>query len=78
MLCVIARSLLRLLVNILLFFQHIARNLLYPDDPKINKMITFSSMTPEMEEIAADISMKAVMRYTLEEDIAENVKQVTA
>ena len=39
-------------------------------------MITFSSMSPEMEEIAADISMKAVMRYTLEEDIAENVKQV--
>ena len=33
-------------------------------------------MPPEMEEVAADICMKAVMRYTVEEDIAEHVKLV--
>jgi len=33
-------------------------------------------MPPDMEEVAADICMKAVMRYTIEEDIAEHVKLV--
>ena len=33
-------------------------------------------MSPAMEEVAADICMKAVMRYSLEEDIAEHVKLV--
>ena len=53
-----------------------ARNLMYPDDQRATKMVTFSSMHPEMEEGAAEIAVKAVMNYQMEEDIAENIKQV--
>ena len=59
-----------------IFFQHMARNLMYPDDQRATKMVTFSSMNPEMEEAAAEIAVKAVMNFQMEEDIAENIKQV--
>ncbi|XP_039273745.1 uncharacterized protein LOC120347740 [Styela clava] len=55
--------------------QHLARNLMYPDNKRTTKMVTFSSMNPEMEEAATEIAVRAVMQYKLEEDIAENVKQ---
>uniref|UniRef100_H2YQN5 Dynein light chain 1, cytoplasmic n=1 Tax=Ciona savignyi TaxID=51511 RepID=H2YQN5_CIOSA len=54
--------------------QHIARNLMYPDDQRSTKMVTFSSMEPPMEEVAAEICVKAVVKYGLEEDVAENIK----
>lgn len=53
-----------------------ARNIMYPDDQRATKMVTFSSMGPEMEEVAAEVCVKSLMKYTLEEDIAEHVKQV--
>ena len=53
-----------------------ARNIMYPDDQRATKMVTFSSMPPEMEETAAEVCVKAVMKYSLEEDIAEHIKQV--
>lgn len=49
---------------------------MYPDDQRATKMVTFSSMPPEMEEAAAEMSVKAVMNLKNEEDIAENIKQV--
>lgn len=55
--------------------QHMARNFMYPDDQRATKMVTFSSMHPEMEESAAEIAVKAVMNCQMEEDIAENIKQ---
>lgn len=55
--------------------QHMARNLMYPDDKRSSKMVTFSSMDREMEEAAAEIAVRAIMQYGLEEDIAEHVKQ---
>ncbi|CAK8685210.1 unnamed protein product [Clavelina lepadiformis] len=55
--------------------QHMARNLMYPDDKRSTKMVTFSSMPSDMEERAAEICVKAVMQFGLEEDIAENIKQ---
>nr|XP_002127309.1 uncharacterized protein LOC100185458 [Ciona intestinalis] len=54
--------------------QHIARNLMYPDDQRSTKMVTFSSMEQSMEEVAAEICVKAVVKYGLEEDIAEHIK----
>ena len=39
--------------------------------------MTYSSMTPEMEESAAQIAINAVTNNQLEEDIAEIVKQVS-
>ena len=54
-----------------------ARNVMYPDDQRSTKMVTFSSMPPDMEETAAEICVKAVMKFSLEEDIAEFIKQVT-
>ena len=39
-------------------------------------MVTFSSMPPDMEESAAKISVEAVTRLQMEDDIAENIKQV--
>ena len=58
--------------------KHMARNLMYPDDQRATKMVTFSSMPPEMEEAAAEMAVKAVMNLNNEEDIAENIKQVGA
>jgi len=49
---------------------------MYPDDQRSSKMVTFSSMDREMEEAAAELCVKAVMQFGLEEDIAENIKQV--
>lgn len=49
---------------------------MYPDDQRATKMVTFSSMPPEMEEAAAEMAVKAVMNLNNEEDIAENIKQV--
>lgn len=50
--------------------------MMYPDDRRSTKMVTFSSMGKEMEEVAAEIAVRAVMQYSLEEDVAEHVKQV--
>lgn len=54
--------------------QHLSRNIMYPDDPSMQKMMTFSSMTPEMEEVAANICMEAVKDFSHEEDCAEEIK----
>lgn len=54
--------------------QHLARNTMYPDDTCMEKMMTFSSMTPQMEEFAAAVSMDAVKEFSHEEDVAEEVK----
>lgn len=54
--------------------QHMSRNLMYPKDRCQQKMITFSSMPSYMEELAAEISVKATTRFSMEEDIAECVK----
>lgn len=57
-------------------FQHLSRDLMYPNDKHKQKMISFSSMSAEMEEKAAEICVKAAAKFTLEEDIAEYVKKV--
>lgn len=55
--------------------QHVARSLMHPVNKGSSKMITFSSMTAEMEEAAAEIAVRASMNLKLEEDIAEHIKQ---
>lgn len=55
--------------------QHLSRNKMYPDDTSDQKMCTFSSMSPEMEEIAAEICIDVIKEYDLEEDCAEAIKK---
>ena len=49
---------------------------MYPDDTSDQKMCTFSSMSPEMEEIAAEICIEVIKQHDLEEDCAEAIKKV--
>jgi len=55
--------------------QHMSRDLMYPNDKHNRKMITFSSMSSNMEEVAAEISVRASSKFVMEEDIAEYIKK---
>ena len=54
-----------------------SRDLMYPNDKHNRKMITFSSMSSNMEEVAAEISVRASSKFVMEEDIAEYIKKVS-